>query len=191
MESQTITVRELSERTQSETLELIDVRTPLEFRTVHAKHARNVPLDRLDPNEIMAARNGDAEQTLYVICKGGTRGAKAQAKFREAGYENVVNVEGGTDAWVTASLPAVRGKKAMSLERQVRIAAGFIVFVGAVAAIVTGNVYFAGIPAFVGAGLMFAGITDSCAMGMLIARMPWNQLSDSAETAVCETAPAK
>jgi hypothetical protein len=43
---------------------------------------------------------------------------------------------------------------------------------------VTGNVYFAGIPAFVGAGLMFAGITDSCAMGMLIAKMPWNQCKD-------------
>ena len=72
----------------------------------------------------------------------------------------------------------VCGKKAMSLERQVRIAAGVIVLVGAVATITTDNVYLAGIPAFVGAGLIFAGITDSCAMEMLIAKMPWNQVKD-------------
>jgi rhodanese-related sulfurtransferase len=88
---------------------------------------------------------------------------------------NVINVEGGTEAWLAAGLPVVRGKKVMSLERQVRIAAGAIVLAGAIAALVTGNVYFAGIPAFVGAGLMFAGISDSCAMGLLIAKMPWNQ----------------
>jgi hypothetical protein len=80
-------------------------------------------------------------------------------------------------------LPVVRGKKAISLERQVRIAAGIIVLAGAVAAMVTGNVYLAGVPAFVGAGLTFAGITDSCAMGMLIAKMPWNQVKD--ESACC------
>ncbi len=112
---------------------------------------------------------------MYVICKGGTRGGKAQQKFVDAGFTNVVNVEGGTEAWVAAGLPVIRGKKVMSLERQVRIAAGFIVLAGSLAAILTGNVYLAGIPAFVGAGLMFAGITDSCAMGMLIAKMPWNQ----------------
>ncbi len=126
----------------------------------------------------MRQRNGSTEEPLYLICKGGTRGAKACQKFIDAGYTSVVNVEGGIEAWVAAGLPVVRGKKVMSLERQVRIAAGFLVLVGAMAAMATGNVYFAGIPAFVGAGLMFAGITDSCAMGLLIAKMPWNQVKD-------------
>ena len=36
--------------------------------------------------------------------------------------------------------------------------------------------YFLGISAFVGAGLMFAGITDTCGMGMMLAKMPWNQV---------------
>ena len=36
---------------------------------------------------------------------------------------------------------------------------------------------FIGISAFVGAGLVFAGITDSCGMGMMLAKMPWNQIS--------------
>ncbi len=177
-ESKTISVQQLASRDGQGNIEIIDVRTPLEYREVRAVAARSVPLDMLDPHSLMKNRDRSADEPLYVICKGGTRGAKAQQKFLDAGYENVVNVEGGTEAWVAAGLPIVRGKKAMSLERQVRIAAGFLVLAGAVAAMVTGNVYLAGIPAFVGAGLMFAGITDSCAMGMLIAKMPWNQVKD-------------
>lgn len=175
----TITVHELAKRHAEGGVELIDVRTPLEFGEVHVESARNVPLDKLDPHAVMEDRNGAADQPLYCICKSGTRGGKAQQKFHDAGFTNVINVEGGTEAWVAADLPVVRGQKVMSLERQVRIAAGFIVFAGAVAAIATGNVYFAGIPAFIGAGLMFAGITDSCMMGMLIAKMPWNQTGKS------------
>jgi rhodanese-related sulfurtransferase len=174
-ESQTISVQQLALRNRQGTVDIIDVRTPLEYREVRAKTVRNIPLDSIDPHAVMNDRNASGDEPLFVICKGGTRGAKAQQKFIDAGYTNVVNVEGGTEAWVAADLPVVRGKKVMSLERQVRIAAGLIVLVGAVAAMVTGNVYLAGFPAFVGAGLVFAGITDSCAMGMMIARMPWNR----------------
>ncbi|TWT41287.1 Inner membrane protein YgaP [Thalassoglobus neptunius] len=177
-QSQTISVQQLAERDGQEKVDIIDVRTPLEFREVHANVARNIPVDVLDPHTVMKERNGSAGEPLYVICRSGTRGAKAQQKFANAGYENVINIEGGTEAWVAAGLPVVRGKKAMSLERQVRIAAGFIVLVGSVAAMVTGNVYLVGTPAFVGAGLMFAGITDTCGMGMLLARMPWNQVTN-------------
>ena len=159
-------------------VDLIDVRTPVEYREVHVEFARNVPLDQLDPAALMQARNGSANEPLYVICRSGSRGQQACEKFVKAGFSNVVNIEGGTLACVEAGLPVVRGKEAMSLERQVRIASGFIVLAGAVASMVTGNVYLAGIPAFVGAGLMFAGITDSCAMGMVISKMPWNQVKD-------------
>lgn len=177
-QAQTISAGQLAERDGQGNVDIIDVRTPVEYREVRAVVARNIPLDSLDPHQVMEQRNGSASEPLYIICKGGTRGAKAQQKFVDAGYKNVVNVEGGTEAWVAAGLPVVRGKKAVSLERQVRIAAGLIVLIGALAAIFTGNVYLAGIPAFVGAGLMFAGITDSCAMGMLIAKMPWNRVRD-------------
>jgi rhodanese-related sulfurtransferase len=111
---------------------------------------------------------------LYVICRSGNRSSKACQKFIDAGYTNVVNVEGGTSAWDAAGLPVVRGKKAMSLERQVRIAAGFLVLLGTVLGFLL-HPYFLAVPAFVGAGLMFAGITDTCGMGMLLAKMPWNR----------------
>jgi rhodanese-related sulfurtransferase len=155
-------------------VELIDVRTPLEFREVHAKYARNVPLDSLDPKALMDARNGSQSEPLYVICRSGSRAQQACDKFVAAGYANVVNVEGGTQAWDAAGLPVVRGKKAISLERQVRIAAGSLVIVGAVLGWLV-HPAFISIAAFVGAGLVFAGITDNCGMAMMLGKMPWNR----------------
>jgi rhodanese-related sulfurtransferase len=156
--------------------DLIDVRTPVEFRELHVQFARNVPLDQLDPQSVMQARNGSSGELLYVICQSGSRSQKACEKFQHAGYPNVVSVEGGTLACAQAGLPLVHGKKAISLERQVRIAAGSLVLTGAVLAWLV-HPAFIGLSGFVGAGLVFSGITDTCGMGMLLARMPWNRFS--------------
>ena len=173
----TITVikpKELAELCkEGKKIELIDVRTPVEYREVHVEIARNVPLDRLDATAVMQAHNGSAHEPLYVICRSGSRGQQACEKFLKAGFSNVVNIEGGTMACVDAGLPVVRGRKAISLERQVRIAAGSLVLLGAGLSFV--HLAFIGLSAFVGAGLVFAGITDTCGMGMILARMPWNQ----------------
>ena len=81
---------------------------------------------------------------------------------------NVVNVEGGTLACEAAGLPLVRGKKTISLERQVRIAAGR--WSWSVRYSVSCSIrYWIGLSAFVGAGLLFAGLTDTCGMGMCLA----------------------
>jgi len=175
MSHSTISPQGLAELCQSgTTVDLIDVRTPVEFREVHLEVARNVPLDQLDPSTVMQARNGEQDEPLYVICRSGSRGQNACDKFHQAGFKNAINVEGGTMACEQAGLPVVRGKKAISLERQVRIVAGFLVVLGAVLSqtVLPGAVWLS---AFVGAGLMFAGITDTCGMGMMLAKMPWNQ----------------
>ena len=71
-------------------------------------------------------------------------------------------------------MPVTRGTtKVISLERQVRIAAGSFVLTGVLLAIFV-HPYFIAIPAFVGTGLIFAGITDWCGMGLLLAKLPWN-----------------
>lgn len=155
-------------------IDLIDVRTPAEFREVHATMARNVPLDKLKPADLMSSRNGQSGQPLYVICRSGSRAAKACDKLMAAGYTDIVNVEGGTLAWEAASLPVERGRKTISLERQVRIAAGFLALTGSLLGFFV-HPYWFGLSAFVGAGLMFAGITDTCGMAMMLAKMPWNQ----------------
>ncbi len=179
----TITVAELQARRDAgERVELIDVRTPLEFREVHVDFARNVPLDRLDPEKLMRERNGSAGKPLYVICKSGNRARQACEKLRKAGHGNIVNVIGGTQAWDAAGLPVVRGKKAISLERQVRIAAGALVLIGALLAFFV-NIHFVWLSAFVGAGLVFAGVTDTCGMALLLARAPWNQVKEEQRAA--------
>jgi rhodanese-related sulfurtransferase len=175
----TISPQRLSEMCQSGKIDLLDVRTPVEFQELHAKYARNVPLDRLDPAAVMQARNGSKDEPVYFICRSGSRGRKACEKFGAAGFANVINVEGGTLAWAECGLPVVRGKKTISLERQVRIAAGSLVVLGAILGWAV-HPAFVALSAFVGGGLVFSGITDTCGMGLLLARMPWNQVKNTA-----------
>ncbi len=169
----TISPAELKQKPSHE-IDLIDVRTPAEFQEVHIEFARNIPLDQLKPEVIRSQKTGEANMPVYFICRSGSRGRMACEKLSTAGMENVVNVEGGTEAAVEAGLPVVRGKKVMSLERQVRILAGFLVFVGSVLGFAL-SPYWLVLPAFIGAGLVYAGISDTCGMGMMLAKMPWNQ----------------
>jgi len=169
-------------------VDLIDVRTPAEFREVHVDFARNVPLDRLDPKEIAAGRNGRASEPLYVICQSGSRGKQACGKLSAAGL-NVVNVEGGTLAWVAAGLPVIRGKKAISLERQVRITIGALVLASSMLAAFV-HPYWIGLAAFMGGGLIFSGITDFCGLALILARMPWNQVSAKAVETTDDHSPS-
>ena len=176
MSVSTISPNRLAELCKGGKIDLLDVRTPVEFRELHAADARNVPLDRLDPAAVMQARSGNGDEPLYLICRSGSRGQQACEKMLAAGFTKGVNVEGGTLAWAECGLPVVRGKKAIPLERQVRIAAGSLVLLGAALSFV--HPAFIGLSAFVGAGLVFAGITDTCGMGMILARMPWNQCGE-------------
>lgn len=185
MEVSTIRPHDLEAlHSQGRRVQLIDVRTPVEFREMHVPFARNVPLNELDPSTLARQHSGD--EPLYFICRSGSRGKQACEKMTAAGIANIVNVEGGTLAWAEAGLPLLRGKKMMSLERQVRIAAGLLVLLGTILGWLV-SPGFLGLAAFVGAGLVFAGITDTCGMGLLLARMPWNRV---AATPATPSAPA-
>ncbi|XZE21906.1 rhodanese-like domain-containing protein [Pirellulaceae bacterium SH449] len=177
--SQTITATELNKLiANGEKLQVIDVRTPVEFREVHINIAKNVPLDRLNPQEVMASRNGASSQPLYIVCRSGARGGQACQKFLEAGYSNVVNVEGGTMACIREGMAVTRGKKGIPLQGQVQIIAGTLVMSGVLLAIFLSNQYWLLLSLAVGAGLTFSGLTNTCAMGVLLARMPWNQVAE-------------
>ncbi len=150
---------------------VIDVRTPLEFAEVHVPSARSVPLDELDPGSLSLPK----DQPVYLLCRSGQRAAKAADKLAKAGFTRPIVIEGGTLAWIDANLPVTRSAvKIMSLERQVRIAAGAIVCVGVLLAHFV-DARFIWLSGFIGAGLVFAGITDFCGMGLLLAKMPWNK----------------
>jgi rhodanese-related sulfurtransferase len=166
----TLSPQSLSER---ERFDLVDVRTPAEFRVVHAQGARNVPLDQLDPAKLWSSKPADKQ--LVLICKSGQRASLAAQKLAAAGHPDVPVIHGGTQAWEAAGLPVNRGvANVISLERQVRIAAGALVVTGVILAL-TLSPWFLGLSAFVGAGLVFAGVTDTCGMGMVLYKCPWNR----------------
>lgn len=175
---ETISPAALAEKCKLGSVQIIDVRTPMEFHQVHAEGAINLPLDQLDPAKVKPPADGN----LYVICQSGSRGSKACTALRLSNVSyRVINVDGGTTAWEAAGLPVVRGQKRMSLERQVRIAAGALVVVGVSLGFFVHPAAL-GLAAFVGAGLVFAGVTDTCGMGMMLAKMPWNRVSSTACT---------
>lgn len=180
MNPKTITPTELHELIrQGKPINLIDVRTPAEFRSVHATPARNVPLDAIKPDAVCQNGSTQSDEPVYLICRSGSRSTKACEQLIKSGYANVISVVGGTEAWDKLGLPVNRGKGAISLERQVRIVAGLLVLTGAVLGYFVHR-YFIGLSAFVGAGLTFAGITDTCGMAMMLAKMPWNQVKEEA-----------
>ena len=82
--------------------QLIDVREPDEFAAVRADGAVNIPL-----SEFVARTDEiDPEQDIYLICKSGGRSAQAGEYLEQArGWDNVINVAGGTTAWVEQGLP--------------------------------------------------------------------------------------
>ena len=157
---------------------LLDVRTPDEFATGHVPGAQLIPLGDLDPSAFLR-QCGTTDQPIYVLCHSGSRAGKAIDKFQQAGFQGCVLVEGGTQAWIAAGLPVNRSAgKVISLERQVRIAAGTLVLTGVLLGWFVHRGFF-GMAAFVGAGLVFAGLTDFCGMGLLLAKMPWNRMVKS------------
>ncbi len=156
----------------SPAVRLLDVRTPGEYETAHIRGAYNVPLDRLGEfgREIRAA----VAEPVVLVCQSGQRARTAESALRAAGMPNLHVLDGGLNAWSAAGQPVVRGAARISLERQVRVAAGGLAVLGGLLALAL-DPLFALLPAFVGGGLVFAGITDTCGMAMLLSRMPYNR----------------
>jgi Flp pilus assembly protein TadB len=116
----------------------------------------------------------DSSQPVYLLCASGQRAAKASEQLQGDLDNQLVIVEGGMNALKELGIDLAKGSgNIISLERQVRIAAGSLVVLGVILGFAV-NPGFYGLSAFVGAGLVFAGVTDSCGMGMVLARMPWN-----------------
>lgn len=151
---------------------LLDVRTSGEFDAEHIEGAYNVLLDTLAEHGAEIRARVDAP--IVLVCRSGQRARKAEEALAAAGMANLHVLDGGMNAWVAAGQPVHTGAPRMSLERQVRIAAGSMAAAGGFLALSV-NPLFAIIPAFIGSGLVFAGLTDTCAMGMLLARLPYNR----------------
>ncbi len=179
MSYQTISASEFADRiAQGKVPFCVDVRTGAEFAGERCRQSINVPLQNLtaDPLEFLIQEHGVSEgEAVYLICQAGKRSEMAAAKVAGQLSRSVCVVAGGVEA-LPVNVKEQGAGKVISLERQVRIAAGFLVLLGVIIGFAVAPWGFV-ISGCVGAGVMFAGITDTCAMGMLLARMPWNKVS--------------
>ncbi len=152
---------------------VLDVRMAVERAAEGLAGASLVPLDELK-QRLAEVRALPAPR--LILCRTGRRSALAQEELARLGVGALTVIEGGLEAWKQAGGPIVTGAPRMSLERQVRVAAGSLVVVGSLLAWLVHPAFLA-LGAFVGAGLVFAGLTDTCGMGMLLAKMPWNRVA--------------
>ena len=143
-----VSARELRELLdEGADLRLLDVRTPGEYEAVHIRGAYNVPLDTLGEHggEIRA----HVETPVVLVCQSGSRARKAEEALARAGMPNLHVLDGGVNGWAAAGKPVRRGAERMSLERQVRIAAGTLAATGGILALAV-NPLFGLLAAFVG-----------------------------------------
>jgi len=85
------------------TLQVIDVRRPMEYRTGHVPQAITAPLSNLREQAGSLPLN-PAKRTA-VICAGGYRSSAATSILQQRGFVNLLNVNGGTTAWINAGYP--------------------------------------------------------------------------------------
>ena len=164
---------------------VLDVRTPAEFAECHVQGAKLAPLDALDPKKAADALKPADGTPIYLLCKSGTRSAKAAEQFIAAGIPNVCVVTGGTEACVAAGLPVARGGKAtIPLDGQVRIAIGVLILLFMLLARYVHYTFGYLIPAMAVA-LIVSGLTGFCGMALLLGKAPWNQNRDTDSCRVC------
>jgi len=109
-----------------------------------------------------------------LLCRTGARAEEARRALERLGIGGLTVIAGGLEALRAAGFVPERGRARLSLERQVRIAAGSLALAGAALGFAVHPLFHA-LPGFIGAGLVFAGVTDWCGMGLVLARMPWNR----------------
>lgn len=150
---------------------LIDVREPGEYLSEHIPGAQLMPLSTFDPQ--MLKEMFDVRVVLQ--CQSGNRSTKAAQKMFEAGFTKVMHLQGGLPTWKAAGYPTKVSKKApISMFRQVQIVSGSLVLTGTLLGVWL-SPWFLVVPGFVGAGLLFAGVSNTCAMAMLLAKLPYNR----------------
>jgi rhodanese-related sulfurtransferase len=84
---------------------LLDVREPEEYAHGHVPGTVNLPQADLATRLAEVPR----DRPVYLICQGGFRSLRAAQFLRQRGFEDVVSVKGGTEAWRAAGKPLAQG----------------------------------------------------------------------------------
>ncbi|MFM7603073.1 MAG: rhodanese-like domain-containing protein [Pseudanabaena sp.] len=162
---------ELSHKLNLQQVILIDVRESSEYAGEHITGSISLPLSTFEPNQV--AQFGD--QSLVLCCQSGMRSSRASQQLLNCGFNNISQLKGGLSSWKAAGFKTNTTQSApISLFRQVQIVAGSLVAIGTGLGVLI-SPWFLLLSGFVGCGLVFAGVTNTCAMGQLLAKLPYNR----------------
>ncbi len=150
---------------------VLDVRTPAEFETAHLTGSYSVPLDLLSEHTAEFAAHLD--RPVVLVCQSGVRAEQAAHRLAGVGLANLHILDGGLPALTAAGAPVTRGRARWAMDRQVRLVAGSLVLTGAVTSLLLPAAI--ALPIAVGTGLTFSALSNSCAMGSVLARLPYNR----------------
>lgn len=151
-------------------LRVVDVRSGAEYESMHIKGTYNLPLTDLPD---VAPQVAGLDAPLVLVCQSGVRAAQAEQVLAKNGCTRVKILDGGVNAWEKAGFAVNKGRQVWALERQVRFVAGLIVLASILLSIWLPWAKWIG--GAVGFGLVFAALTNTCAMGMLLMRLPFNK----------------
>ncbi|HEU0252439.1 MAG TPA: MBL fold metallo-hydrolase [Pyrinomonadaceae bacterium] len=98
-----VSVDQLKEQMANSDLQIVDVRRPGEYVNGHVPRAFNAPLASLDKSIGPLPLRKD--KLTAVICAGGYRSSAAASLLQKQGFSNLINVSGGTGAWINAGYP--------------------------------------------------------------------------------------
>jgi len=150
---------------------ILDVRTGGEFDGVHIGGSYNVPLDTLGEH---ARDLADVEHPVVLVCKSGGRADQAHTTLTGAGKQRLHLLDGGLDAWIAGGGDVVRGtSETWAMDRQVRLVAGSISLVGILLSMLVPKAKW--LAGGVATGLTFSAVTNTCAMGNALAKLPYNR----------------
>ena len=94
---------EFAQKIEIEKGQIIDVRTPKEYKSGYIDGAVNIHLYGRDFGERIDKL--DKNETVYVYCKAGGRSTEAVEIMQEKGFKHIVELDGGMDAWNEAAKP--------------------------------------------------------------------------------------
>ena len=169
-----ITATELRDlHASAKPLRILDVRTPAEFETAHIHGSYNVPLDVLEKHGPEVVKSLDDDHDVVLVCRSGQRSEKAAELLRNVGLDGGRVLENGITDWEGQGFDVDRGVERWDLERQVRLVAGSVVVSSVVGSLAIPRLKW--LAAGIGAGLTYAAVSNTCAMGTALSKLPYNR----------------
>jgi rhodanese-related sulfurtransferase len=183
-----ITSTELRDRIASQTPPwILDVRTPAEFETSHIDGSLNVPLDVLNDYGSKVAEQLDPNRDVVLVCRSGQRSSQAAELLQGEGVTGGTILENGITDWEAQGYQVNRGVQRWDLERQVRLVAGSIVLSSVLGSTLVPRLKW--LAAAIGGGLTYAAVSNTCAMGTALSKLPYNRgASTDTETVLSQLA---